>query len=169
MNNDNYILIGMPASGKSTAGVILAKIIGYSFVDCDIVIQNSTGKRLSSIISEKGIDGFIQTENRINAGLKAHKTVISTGGSAVYGLEEMENFKELGTVIYLKVDFDELEKRLGDIKARGVVVRDGQSLRDLYNERIPLYEQYADIIIEEKNSSCEKVIDKIMKKIEPLT
>ena len=88
----NLVLIGMPASGKSTVGVILAKVLGKNFIDADIVIQNKTGKKLSEIIEEEGVDGFVEVENRINAGIEAENAVISTGGSAVYGKEEMEHF-----------------------------------------------------------------------------
>ncbi|SFK48493.1 shikimate kinase [Lachnospiraceae bacterium KH1T2] len=154
----NIVLIGMPASGKSTAGVIMAKVLGMDFIDADLVIQKAEGKRLEEIIDEKGVDGFIETENRINSGINAENTVIATGGSAVYGKEEMEHFKEIGYVIYLKVDYDTLTQRLGDIKQRGVVVRDGQTFRDLYEERIKLYEKYADIVVDEAGKNVEQIV-----------
>ena len=159
MKKDNVVLIGMPTSGKSTMGVILAKILGYRFLDADIVIQEKEGKKLSQIIEEEGVDGFIEIENRINAGIETEKTVIATGGSVVYGKEAMDHYKNIGKVVYLKVDMDTLTKRLHNAKQRGVVMREGQSLVSLYNERSALYEKYADITIEEKNFTMEEVID----------
>ena len=141
MKKNNIILIGMPASGKSTVGVILAKILGYNFVDADIVIQEKEGRKLAEIIETEGIDGFISIENKINSEIEVEKSVIATGGSAVYGKEAMEHYKNIGKVVYLKVSMDVLTKRLGDAKQRGVVMREGQSLVSLYNERTPLYER----------------------------
>ena len=148
----------MPASGKSTVGVILAKILGYNFVDADIVIQEKENRKLSEIIEQEGVDGFIDIENRINAGIEVEKTVISTGGSAVYGKEAMDHYKNIGKIVYLKVDMDILTKRLKNAKQRGVVMKDGQSLVSLYNERSVLYEKYADVTIEEGNKTIEEVI-----------
>ena len=158
---NNIVLIGMPGVGKSTVGVILAKILGYRFVDTDIVIQENENKLLKDIISEKGIDGFIETENKVVKKLKADKSVIATGGSVVYGEEEMKHFCEIGTVIYLKLDYYKLKYRLGNIKNRGVVIRKGQKLSDLYSERCPLYEKYADIIIDENGKNIEKTVNNI--------
>lgn len=162
MNGKNIILIGMPAVGKSTVGVILAKLLGYSFVDTDLVIQKSEGKLLKNIIVEKGIDGFIETENRILSKLDIVNSVISTGGSVIYGDEAMKNLSRNGIVIYLKLDYNKLKYRLHNIKNRGVVIREGQSLSSLYRERAPLYEKYADIIIDENGCSIEKTVNKIM-------
>ncbi len=159
MKKDNIVLIGMPTSGKSTMGVILAKILGYRFLDADIVIQEKIGKKLSEIIESEGIDGFVDIENRINSEIETERTVIATGGSVVYGKEAMDHYKNIGRVVYLKVDMDTLTKRLHNAKQRGVVMREGQSLISLYNERSALYEKYADITIEEKNHTMEEVID----------
>ena len=158
MKKNNIILIGMPASGKSTVGVILAKILGYNFVDADIVIQEKEGRKLAEIIETEGIDGFIDIENRINSEIEVEKSVISTGGSAVYGKEAMDHYKNIGKIVYLKVSMDILTKRLSDVKQRGVVMREGQSLVSLYNERTPLYEKYADIVIDEGNKTMEEVV-----------
>ena len=158
MKKNNIILIGMPASGKSTVGVILAKILGYNFIDADIVIQEKEGRKLSEIIETEGIDGFIDVENRINSEIEVEKTVIATGGSVVYGKEAMEHYKNIGKVVYLKVDMEVLTKRLSDVKQRGVVMREGQSLISLYNERSVLYEKYADITIDEKTKTMEEVV-----------
>lgn len=162
MKTDNIILIGMPASGKSTVGVILAKIIGYRFLDSDLLIQEQEGKKLHQIISEKGIDGFLAVEERANAGIAAEHTVISTGGSVVYGSDAMEHFKKIGTVVYLQVGYEELMHRLHDIQQRGVVVRQGQTMQDLYRERTALYEKYADVTIHEERATPEQVIAEII-------
>ncbi|SEM04095.1 MULTISPECIES: shikimate kinase [unclassified Butyrivibrio] len=159
MKKDNIILIGMPASGKSTMGVVLAKILGYNFVDADLVIQKREGKRLSEIIEEQGIEKFIEIENRTNSEIEEEKSVIATGGSVVYGKEAMEHYKNIGKVVYLKVDMEELTNRLQDAKQRGVVMREGQTLLSLYNERSALYEKYADITIEEKDHNLEEVVE----------
>ena len=154
---DNIILIGMPGSGKSTVGVVLAKILGYEFLDSDLVIQKRYKKRLSEIIEEAGVDGFIQIENDVNKSLSPERTVIATGGSAIYGKEAMEHLARIGTIIYLKLEYEELVLRLGDLKKRGVVLRDGQTLQKLYEERIPLYEKYATVVIDEKNMDIQQV------------
>ena len=158
MKKNNIILIGMPASGKSTVGVILAKILGYSFVDADIVIQKKEGRKLAEIIETEGIDGFIDIENKVNSEIEVEKTVVSTGGSAVYGKEAMDHYKNIGKVVYLKVSMDVLTKRLKNAKQRGVVMREGQSLVSLYNERVPLYEKYADVVIDEGDKTMEEVV-----------
>ena len=129
---DNIVLIGMPGVGKSTVGVILAKVMGYQFIDADLVIQQQEGRLLHEIIEKEGTEGFIQVENRVNASLSASHAIIATGGSVVYGKEAMEHLREIGTVVYLEVSFPVLEKRLADIKGRGVVLKEGQNLYDLY-------------------------------------
>ncbi|MCI5613883.1 MAG: shikimate kinase [Agathobacter sp.] len=162
---NNIVLIGMPGVGKSTVGVILAKVLGYQFLDADLVIQEQEGKLLHEIIEEKGTDGFIRVENRVNASLDTDKTIIATGGSVVYGKEAMEHLKEIGQVVYLEVSFEELEKRLADIKGRGVVLRVGQTLKDLYLERTPLYEKYADVTVNEEGLGVEETVDVLVQKL----
>ena len=163
---NNIILIGMPGVGKSTIGVILAKIMGYRFVDADIVIQEQEGRLLRDIIAQEGVDGFIKIEDRVNRNLNMKKAVIATGGSAVYGKNAMENYKETSTIIYLKLDYEALDDRLSDIKGRGVVLRDGQTLKDIYDERTKLYEKYADIIIDEGSLDVEKTVERLLEKLE---
>ena len=158
MKKDNIVLIGMPGVGKSTAGVILAKVLGYEFVDADLVIQKEEGKLLKEIIEEVGTDGFIAVENRVNSSLEVDHSIIATGGSVVYGKEAMEHLKSIGTVVYLQLPFEELNRRLSDIKGRGVVLKDGQTLKDLYEERVPLYEKYADIKLTAKGKKTAKFI-----------
>ena len=159
----NIILIGMPGVGKSTVGVILAKVLGYQFVDSDLVIQKEEGKLLKEIIAEVGPEGFIQVENRVNASLEVTDSIIATGGSVVYGKEAMEHLCKIGTVVYLSLPYEEIEKRLSDIKGRGVVLREGQTLKDLYEERTVLYKKYADVQIDETGLNVEETIDAILK------
>lgn len=166
MDKRNIILIGMPGVGKSSVGVVLAKILGYRFVDSDLVIQEQEGKLLCELIDERGTEGFLEIENRVNASLNCEKCIIATGGSAVYGTEAMEHFKEIGTVLYLRADYESINNRLGNLKGRGVVLKDGQTLLDLYNERAPLYEKYADIIVDETGcTSVSDTISRIMDKL----
>lgn len=144
----NVVLIGMPGAGKSTIGVVLAKRLGLSFVDSDLVIQEKYGKLLHELITEHGLDGFLQIENQVNASMEYDGAVIATGGSVIYGKEAMEHLREIGTVIYLKLPFEEIEERLGDLKARGVALKPGQTLKSLYEERVPFYEKYAHITLD---------------------
>ena len=165
MSKDNIVLIGMPGVGKSTIGVILAKVLGYQFLDADLVIQQKEGKLLKEIIAEVGTEGFIEVENRVNAGIECSKTIIATGGSVVYGKEAMEHLKEIGTVVYLEVPFKTIEKRLSDIKGRGVVLKEGQTLYDLYMERTPLYEKYADLRVCEEGLDVEQTVELLIEKL----
>ncbi|MDO4303583.1 MAG: shikimate kinase [Bacillota bacterium] len=157
----NIILIGMPGSGKSTVGVVLAKKLGMGFMDSDLVIQERTGKLLYQLIEEHGEEGFVLLENQINASIQAKDTVIATGGSAVYGQEAMAHFKDIGQVVYLQLPYEELEERLGDLHERGVVLKPGFTLRNLYEERTPLYERYADLLIECSKKSIPQIIKEI--------
>lgn len=163
MTKKNIILIGMPGVGKSTVGVILAKVLGYQFVDSDLVIQKEEGKLLKEIIAEVGPEGFVEVENRINASLDVTDSIVATGGSVVYGKEAMEHLQEIGTVVYLYLPYEEINSRLSDIKGRGVVLRDGQTLKDLYEERTILYEKYADVRIDETGLNVEETINAILK------
>ena len=163
---NNIVLIGMPGVGKSSAGVILAKILGYKFLDAELVIQKTKGCLLKDIIANEGVDAFIKIENDINKSLVPEKTVIATGGSAVYGTEAMEHYKEIATIVYLKLDLKKLSRRLGNLNSRGVVLKDGQTLKDIYEERVPLYEKYADIIVDEKNKNIEQTIKAIVDQLD---
>lgn len=168
MTKNNIVLIGMPGVGKSTIGVILAKVLGYQFLDADLLIQEQEGKLLKDIIAQVGTDGFIEVENRVNASINCTKTIIATGGSVIYGQDAMEHLKEIGTIVYLKVSFPVLEKRLSDIKGRGVVLKEGQTLYDLYMERTPLYEKYADVQISEEGLNVEETVDLLVNKLQNL-
>lgn len=145
---DNIILIGMPGCGKSTIGVLLAKNLAYGFLDSDLVIQEQSGRKLQEMIDEMGPEAFSAFEDAVNATLIPHNTVIATGGSAVYGARAMEHFKEIGTVVYLKASYETIEKRIRNFETRGIVIPEGQTFRDVYNERTALYEKYADITVD---------------------
>jgi shikimate kinase len=160
---NNIVLIGMPGVGKSTIGVILAKILAYHFLDSDLVIQEREGKRLHQIITEVGTEGFLKIENDVNASLNVDKTIIATGGSAIYGKEAMEHLKEIGTVVYLKADYPTIKSRLGNLEKRGVALKKGQTLKDLYDERTKLYEFYADVIVDEKGLGTGETIDEVLR------
>ena len=167
MNAKNIILIGMPASGKSTAGVLLAKAVGYGFIDSDLLIQNEQKALLCDIIAEKGAEEFLRIEERVNASLWAERCVIATGGSVIYGARAMAHLKELGTVVYLKLGEKELEQRLKNIFRRGVVMRrEGETVADLYAERVPLYEKYADVTVVCDGQDVEQTVRAIAEALE---
>lgn len=157
----NITLIGMPGAGKSTVGVVLAKKLGYNFLDSDLLIQKQESKLLHEIIAEKGLDGFEQIENEVNSKIETTHSIIATGGSVVYGTKAMMHLKSISTVVYLKLDYEELVDRLGDLEERGVAIRSGQTLLDLYDERIPLYEKYADITIDCTHKSIREIVMEI--------
>ena len=163
---NNVTLIGMPSAGKSTVGVLLAKRLGYSFIDVDLLIQEQEGKRLREIIEEQGLDGFLDVENRVNAGVEAEQAVIAPGGSVIYGPKAMEHLHEISTVVYLKLSYEDVKQRLGDLKDRGVALKDGMTLLDLYNERVPLYEKYADVTIDETGKTLGACVDELRKIME---
>lgn len=157
----NVILIGMPGAGKSTVGVVLAKKLGYRFLDSDLVIQEKCGKLLHQLIEERGEAGFLMLENEINGDIRGDKMVVATGGSAVYGKEAMAHFKEIGRIVYLRLPYEELKERLGDLHERGVVIREGSTLKDLYEERILLYEKYADLTIDCGGRDIRSIVEEI--------
>ena len=157
----NIILIGMPGCGKSTVGVVLAKKMGYGFVDSDLLIQAREGRLLSKIIEEDGPDRFNLIEEEVNASILADRCVIATGGSVIYGPKAMSHLKQIGTVVYLKLPLAEVAARLGDLNARGVSMRPGQSLADLYRERSPLYEAWADITVEGSGRELRETVEEI--------
>lgn len=162
----NIVLIGMPGAGKSTVGVVLAKRLGYRFLDSDLVIQEQTKKLLHELITEHGVDGFLKIEEEINASLSCENAVIATGGSVIYGEKAMEHLREIGCVVYLKLSYEEIEERLGDLTARGVALKDGQTLRDLYNERCPLYEKYAHVVQECDGKLVRQIVEELAAKKE---
>ena len=154
----NIILIGMPSSGKSTAGVLLAKAIGYGFIDTDLLIQKEEKALLCDIIAKQGAEGFLRVEERVNAALWAEHCVVATGGSAVYSERAMRHLKGMGTVVYLRLSLQEVQRRLNNLFRRGVVMREGETLADLYAERVPLYEAYADVTVDCDGHAVEETV-----------
>lgn len=165
---NNIVLIGMPGAGKSTVGVVLAKVAGHKFVDSDLVIQETTGKLLHELITEHGMEGFLEIENKINAELDVTKAIIATGGSVIYGEEAMEHLKEIGLVVYLKLSLESIADRLGDLKQRGVALKEGWGLKELYEERVPLYEKYADLVIDCEQKSIREITEEIAREYEKI-
>lgn len=162
MQKENIVLIGMPGAGKSTIGVVLAKKLGFAFLDSDLLIQEREKRLLHEIIEQEGIEKFNSIENNVNASINVSKSVIATGGSVVYGKEAMEHLKEIGTVVYLELPYEELQERLGDLEERGVSIRKGQSLLALMEERAPLYEKYADVTIHCSRKMIRELVEEIV-------
>ncbi len=161
----NIILIGMPGCGKSTIGVILAKTLLLDFLDTDLIIQNKYGKALYQIINDLGTNEFKSIENNILSQIECENCVIATGGSAVYGKKGMQNLKKRGKTVYLKLPETEIENRLNNIKTRGIVMEKGRNIKELYLERTPLYEKYADITVDCSGITTEECVEKIIEKL----
>lgn len=156
----------MPAVGKSTVGVVVAKRLGYEFIDTDLLIQKQEGRLLKDIIRTDGIEGFLRIENQVNREVQAEKAVISPGGSVVYCEEAMRHFKEIGKVVYLRASFETIEKRIQNPEKRGVVLKENQSLSDLYNERVKLFEKYADYTVDEEGLDMGATIEQVLALLE---
>lgn len=163
---ENIILIGMPGSGKSTSGVLLAKSLSLSFLDTDLLIQQQEEMLLQEIADSAGFAGFIDIEEKIISRLQASKCVISTGGSVVYGEKSMARLKEIGIIVFLDVSFPEIMRRIQNISTRGIALKEGQSLENLYEERRPLYEKYADITVSGDHKTIEELVTEIAGKIQ---
>ena len=160
--NNNIILIGMPGCGKSTVGVVLAKALGYAFIDSDLLIQAREELLLSEIIQKSGLEGFLAIEEEVNEGIITSRSVIATGGSVIYGPGAMKHLKEIGKVVYLKLPLEEIAARLGDLTERGVALKEGQTLEGLYLERTPLYETYADLTIDLQGLEIREAVARII-------
>ncbi|MDF2941360.1 MAG: hypothetical protein K0S01_218 [Herbinix sp.] len=160
----NIVLIGMPGAGKSTVGVILAKVLGFHFIDSDLLIQEQEQCLLKDIIDRDGLEGLIAVEEQVNSDINTENSVIATGGSVIYGSHAMEHLRDIGIVVYIRLSYETIDDRLGNIKQRGVVFREGQTLLSLYEERCPLYEKYAHFIIEAEGLGMEEVMEKIVEK-----
>jgi len=168
MENSNIILIGMPGAGKSTLGVLLARAMNYRFLDTDLLIQEREGRLLREIIAEEGLDGFLEIEGEVNAGINVERTVIAPGGSAIYSEKAMKHFAEIGTIVYLHVPVTELRKRLGDLKRRGVVLKEGQDLNSLYEERRVYYERYAQVTVDVTKDEIGEVLAELVRKLKEI-
>lgn len=160
---DNLILIGMPGAGKSTIGVVAAKILGYNFLDSDLEIQKRYHSTLSVLLDRYGTEGFNRIEDEVNAALTCQRTVIATGGSVIYGRQAMKHLAEIGQIVYIRLPYEEIEDRLGDLHQRGVSIKQGMTLRDLYEERVPLYEQYADLILDTAGLDLRTSVQRLVK------
>ncbi len=157
-NKSNIVMIGMPGAGKSTVGVVLAKTLGMGFVDVDLVICQINGGSLQEIVDRNTHEDFLRLEGAAALSLACERSIIATGGSLVYSEKAMEHLKKIGTVIYLRVGLDELKKRINNLSTRGIAFLPGETLDDLYEQRTPLYEKWADITIEvNKESKIEDV------------
>lgn len=165
MDKSNIVLIGMPGSGKSTCGVLAAKALLKNFFDTDLLLQGMEEEKLQDIIDKKGIDYFLNAEEKAILSLDINATVIATGGSVVYSQKAMEHLKSMGRVIYLHLDYDTMVKRIKNITTRGVVLKSGTSLLDMYNERLPLYKQYADDVIYCDKNTVEETVEQIVRLI----
>ena len=159
----NIVLIGMPGAGKSTIGVILAKSLLFDFCDTDLSIQKETGESLCDTIAKIGIEEFILLEEDVICKQEFFNSVVATGGSAVYGEKAMEKLKENGIIVYLKVSPDELQSRIKNIHTRGIAMKEGTTIKQLYGERAPLYEKYADITVECDGRTAEECVDLIVR------
>lgn len=161
----NIVLVGMPGCGKSTVGVLLAKVLGYPFIDTDLIIQHEEKRLLQNIIDTDGIDAFLGIEGRIVSELRVSNHVIATGGSVIYSQEAMQNLKSDGLVVYLHLEYEEVFSRIRNIKSRGIAMEKGQTLLELYNKRIPLYEKYQDISIQCTGKNIEETVEAVMDRI----
>ena len=161
----NIVLIGMPGAGKSTVGVILAKVLGYRFIDSDLLIQEQEKCLLKDIIERDGLNGLLRVEEQVNSEINSEESVIATGGSVIYGPKAMEHLRRIGTVVYIQLSYETINDRLDNIRQRGVVFQEGQTLKDLYEERCPLYEKYAHIIVNAEKLGMEEVMEKIAREV----
>jgi shikimate kinase len=164
----NIVLIGMPGAGKSTIGVILAKVLGYNFIDSDLLIQEQEKTLLKDIIHRKGIEGLIAVEEQINSEIRTQNSVIATGGSVIYGAKAMEHLRDIGVVVYIRLSLETIQNRLGNIRQRGVILKESQSLKDLYEERCPLYVKYAHLVIDGEGLGMEELMEKIAAQVQEL-
>lgn len=164
--NDNLILVGMPGAGKSTVGVLLAKEFGLDFIDTDLILQRRLGLRLQQMINLQGLHSFRAAEEEMLLELAPAQTLIATGGSVIYSEAGMRHLKRLGQVIYLQISLPQLSRRISNMGQRGVVIAPGQTFSDLYAERTPLYEKYADLTVRIDDLGVEAVLEKIEKLLE---
>ena len=159
---DNIVLIGMPGCGKSTLGVVLAKSTNRNFVDVDLLIQQKAGKKLHKIIEDEGLEYFSELENSVGASVEAENSVIATGGSIIFGEDAMAHLKGIGTVVYLRLPLEVIKKRIRNFATRGIAMKQGETLDDVFAQRSPLYEKYADMTIDCENVTFEENLEKLI-------
>lgn len=162
----NVILIGMPGSGKSTCGVVAAKLMLKNFFDTDLLIQNIEGASLQDIIDNKGNDYFEEAEEKAILSLDIQGTVIATGGSVVYSQKAMEHLKSLGKIIFLNIDYEHMLSRISNLSTRGVLIKNGETLKDMFDERLPLYEKWADDVINCNDNTVQQTAEAIAAKLQ---
>ena len=164
----NIVLTGMPGSGKSTVGVLLAKALGYSFIDTDLIISRKAGKPLQKILDNDGLDRFLELEEEVGSTLECEYTVVATGGSMVLSEKAMEHLKSLGTVVFINVAYDEIKRRVTNITTRGIAFHKDETLKNVYDQRTPLYRRYSDITVDipSENFTVEKSVEALVKKLE---
>ena len=158
---DNIILIGMPGSGKSSVGVVLAKAMGYGFLDADLLIQSREGALLQDILNSRGVEAFLDVEGEVISSIDCRRTVIAPGGSCVCRAEAMEHLRELGTVVYLELSYSEVEGRIHNMATRGIALQPGETLRDVYDYRTPLYEEYAHLTVQADGQTLAGTIEAV--------
>lgn len=165
---ENIVLIGMPGAGKSTVGVLLAKALGYAFLDTDLVIQRREGALLQSLVDSLGVEPFLDAESAAIRSVDCQRTVIAPGGSAVCRADAMEHLKRLGPVVYLRLPLEELETRLSNISSRGIAMAPGETLADLYAFRAPLYQRWADLTVDVgRGQSLEETVQAVLDTLRP--
>ena len=163
---DNIVLIGMPGCGKSTLGVVLAKSTNRNFVDVDLLIQQKAGKKLHKIIEDEGLKYFSDLENSVGASVEAENSVIATGGSIIFGEDAMAHLKKIGTVVYLRLPLEVIKKRIRNFATRGIAMKPGETLDDVFAQRSPLYEKYADMTIDCENVTFEENLEKLIQALD---
>ncbi len=162
----NVVLIGMPGCGKSTCGVLVAKHLCKSFLDTDLLIQQNEGMKLAQIIEKKGVEGFNKAERDSVLTLYTKNCIIATGGSMVYHEDAMEKLKDEAVIVYLEISFKNMTRRIRNFKTRGVVLKEGYTLKDMYDERATLYKKYADIVIDVNKNSIDDTVSQIISAID---
>lgn len=159
---NNIVLIGMPGAGKSTVGVLLAKTLGYAFLDTDLVIQEREGRLLQDLVDELGVEAFLDREAAAICSVDCDRTVIATGGSVVCRDGAMEHLRELGRIVYLQLPLEELERRLHNISTRGIAMAPGETLAHIYDYRAPLYRKYADLTVAVDRQTLEETVEQVL-------
>ena len=159
----NIVLIGMPGAGKSTVGVLLAKTLGYAFLDTDLVIQEREGRLLQDLVDELGVEAFLDREADAICSVDCDRTVIATGGSVVCRDRAMEHLKSLGRIVYLHLPLEELEHRLHNISTRGIAMAPGETLAHIYDYRAPLYRKYADLTVAVDRQTLEETVEQVLR------